>query len=75
VGQLGDIFGGGLRLAVEEGGDGDFAAAKLLGNGLEGQGFGCFGIEEGFGGGREAVNEGCLLRSSSVRCLQLKISR
>jgi hypothetical protein len=31
-----------------------------LGDGFEGEGFGGFGVEEGFGVGREAVDEGGL---------------
>jgi hypothetical protein len=31
-----DVLGGGLRLAVKEGGDGDFGAVQVLGDGLEG---------------------------------------
>jgi len=61
-GEFLDVFSGGLRLAVEESCDGDFGAAEFAGDGFEGQGFGGFGVEEGFGGGRKAVNEGCLER-------------
>jgi len=31
-----DVLGGGLRLAVEEGRDGDLGAVEVLGDGLEG---------------------------------------
>lgn len=51
-------------MPVEERGNGDFAAAQILSDRFEGQRPGGFGVEEGLGGGREAVDEGCLEWSS-----------
>ena len=56
-GQLLDILGGGLRLAVEDGGDGDFVTPDLLGDVGEGELLGGFGGEEGVGLDGEAVGE------------------
>jgi hypothetical protein len=61
LGQLFDVLWRGLSLAIEESGDGNFAAAKFIGNGFEVQPFGCFRIEEGLGGSREAVDKAGLL--------------
>jgi hypothetical protein len=55
-GELLDVGRGGLRLAVEEGRDGYFAAAEFFGYGFEGEGFGGFGFEEGFRGEGKAVD-------------------
>lgn len=41
-----DVVGRGARLAVEDGGRGDLAAANVLGDLLEGDGLGGFGREE-----------------------------
>ena len=56
-GQLFDVLGDGLRLTVENGGDGDFIAAELLGDVGEGELLGSFGGEEGVGLDRETVGE------------------
>jgi hypothetical protein len=58
--QFLDIFGGGLGLAVEERCDCDFGASELRCDVFEGEGFLGFGIEECFGGSREAADEGAL---------------
>jgi len=55
-----DIFGGGLGLAVEEGGDSNFLAAEVRGDGGEGEIFGGLGVEEGLGVGGEAGGDGGL---------------
>lgn len=44
--QLFYIFGGGLSLAVEDGGDSNFVAAKFFGDSFEGELFVCFGFEQ-----------------------------
>ena len=59
-GEERDVLGAGSGLTVDEGGDGDFAAAELLGEGLEGDAFGCFGGEEGAAGLWEEGVLGCL---------------
>ena len=56
-GELFHVFGSSLRLAVKDGGDGDFIATELLGNVGEGELFGGFGGKEGVGLDREAVSE------------------
>ena len=56
-GQLFDILGDGLRLTVEDGGDGDFIAAELLGNVGKGELLGSFSGEEGVGLNRETVSK------------------
>lgn len=61
VGELGDVLGPRARLAVEERGHEDLAAPERRGDGLEGQGPRGLGVEEGFGGEREAGDEGGLL--------------
>jgi hypothetical protein len=61
LGELFDVLWRGLCLAIEESGDSNFTAAKLIGNGFEVQSFGCFRIEEGFRGSREAVDKAGLL--------------
>ena len=48
-GELLDIFGGGLGLAVEDGRNGDFIATEVLGDLLEGQLPAGFGAEEDTG--------------------------
>jgi hypothetical protein len=57
VGEFGDVFGRGLGLSVEECCDGYFGATEFLGDGFEVEAFDGFGVEEGFGGGGEAVDE------------------
>ena len=57
LGELVDVLGGGRGLAVEEGRDGDLAAAEVLRDGFEGEGLGGFGGEEGGGVGREAGDD------------------
>lgn len=44
--QLLYIFGGGVSLAVEDGGDSHFVAAKFFGDSFEGELFVCFGLEQ-----------------------------
>lgn len=61
-GELFDVLWRGLCLAIEESGDGNFTAAKLIGNGFEVQSFGCFRIEEGLGGSWEAADKAGLLK-------------
>ena len=61
-GEFLDVFGGGLCLAVEQSCDGDLGAPEFGGDVLEGEGFRSLGVEEGFGGGGEAVDEGGLER-------------
>lgn len=48
-----DVLGRCLGLAVEDGCCCYFIAANMLGNLFETEFFGCFGFEEGLGGGRE----------------------
>jgi hypothetical protein len=60
LGQLGYILGRGSGLSVEERGDSYFRAPEVRGNGFEGEALSGFGVKEGFGGGGEAGNEGCL---------------
>ena len=48
-----DVLGGCLGLAVEDGCCGYFIAADVLADLLETEFLGCFGFEEGFGGGGE----------------------
>jgi hypothetical protein len=59
-------------LAVEEGCDSYFGASKFGGDGLEGEGFRGFGVEEGFGGDGEAVDEGGLEEELEVTWVSLK---
>jgi hypothetical protein len=61
LGERFDVLWRGLSLAVEESGDGNFTAAKFIGNSFEVQPFGSFRIEEGLGGSREAVDKAGLL--------------
>jgi len=49
-----------LGLAVEEGGDSNFLAAEVRGDGGEGEVFGGLGVEEGLGVGGEAGGDGGL---------------
>lgn len=60
--ELLDVLGGGLGLAVEDCGGGDFVAADVLGDLLKGEGFGGFGGEERCGGGGKVGVLGRLLR-------------
>jgi hypothetical protein len=63
VAQFGDVFWGSLCLAIEECRDGYFIATEFFSNRFKGERFNGFSVEEGFGGGGEAVNEGGLIIS------------
>lgn len=58
--ELFNVLGCSLRLAVEDGSDGDFIATELLSDVCEGELFSGFGGEEGVGLNGEAVGEGGL---------------
>lgn len=53
-------------MAVEECSNGYFAASELLGDLLEGQALGGFGIEECLGGSWKAVGDGGLFDNVSL---------
>lgn len=57
AGERADVCCRGLRLPVEERGHGHLGAPQLFGDAGEGEGLGSFGVEEGLGGGREAVDQ------------------
>jgi hypothetical protein len=57
LGELFDILWRGLCLAIEESGDSNLTAAKLVGDGFKVQSFGCFRIKEGLRGSWEAVDK------------------
>lgn len=62
VGKILDVFGRGLGLAIEKGGNCDFLPAKGLGNGLKGKVLLLLGLEQDWGGGWKAWSDGGLQR-------------